>query len=179
MVHGIYEVLLHTHQTPEQTPSESVFSVFLQCPHNCMFEDSAGHNGPDRTRNTNLSGLTSETMWSQHILIELLTVILLLQTHMHFPSCNLSSFSLRRTNPKDYFIVNNPVPTTSLQGIQRTTDAWSCSSKRILFTTHVPIFFFFCKIVPDLSGLKHKVCKMLYHTVFENKNLIHNFMIVS
>ncbi len=86
--HGIYEVLLITHQTPEQTPSESTFSVFLRCPHNCIFEDSTGHNGPDRSRNTNLSALVSETMWSQPILIELLPVILLLQTHIHFPSCN-------------------------------------------------------------------------------------------
>ena len=94
-VHGIYEVLLHTHQTPEQTPSQSAFSAFLRCPHNCIFEDSAGHNGPVRPRNTNLSALASETMWSQPILIELLAVLLLLQTHMHFPSCILSQFSLR------------------------------------------------------------------------------------
>ncbi len=46
MVHGIYEVLLRTHQAPEQTPSQSAFSAFLRCPHNCIFEDSAGHNGP-------------------------------------------------------------------------------------------------------------------------------------
>jgi hypothetical protein len=73
----------------------SQFSAFLRCPHNCIFEDSAGHNGPVRPRNTNLSGLSSETMWSQPILIELLAVLLLLQTHMHFPSRNLSPFSLR------------------------------------------------------------------------------------
>ncbi len=95
MVHGIYEVLLRTHQTPEQTPSQSAFSVFFRCPHNWSFEDSAGHNGPARARNTNLSALASETMWSQPILIEFLPVLLLLQTHMHFPSRNLSSFSLR------------------------------------------------------------------------------------
>ena len=70
MVHGIHEVLLHTHQTPEQTPSQSVFSTFWRFPHNCIFEDSAGHNGPVRVRNTNLSVLTSETMWSQPILID-------------------------------------------------------------------------------------------------------------
>jgi hypothetical protein len=79
MVHEIYEVLLRTHQTPEQTPSQSAFSAFLRCPHNCIFEDSAEHNGPARARNTNLSGLASETMWSQPILIELLAVLLLLQ----------------------------------------------------------------------------------------------------
>ena len=95
MVQGIYEVLLRTHQTPEQTPSQSAFSAFFRCPHNCIFEDSAGHNGPARARNTNLSALASETMWSQPILIELLAVLLLLQTHMHFPSRNLSPFSLR------------------------------------------------------------------------------------
>ncbi len=42
-------------------------------------------------KHTNLS----ESMWSQPILIELLVVLLLLQTHMHFPYCNLSPFSLR------------------------------------------------------------------------------------
>ncbi len=41
MVHERYEVLLRTHQTPEQTPSQSAFSAFLPCPHNCIFEDSA------------------------------------------------------------------------------------------------------------------------------------------
>ncbi len=91
----VYEVLWRTHQTPEQTPSQSAFSAFFRCPHNCIFEDSAGHNGPDRARNTNLSALSSETMWSQPILIELLAVLLLLQTHMHFPFRNLSSFALR------------------------------------------------------------------------------------
>jgi hypothetical protein len=85
MVHEIYEVLLRTHQTPEQTPSQSAFSAFLPCPHNCIFEDSAGHNGPARARKTNLSVLASETMWYQPIFIELLAVLLLLQEHMHFP----------------------------------------------------------------------------------------------
>jgi hypothetical protein len=46
-------------------------------------------------QHTNLSALASETMWSQPIRIELLPVMLLLQTHMDFPSCNLSTFSLR------------------------------------------------------------------------------------
>jgi hypothetical protein len=74
---------------------QSAFSDFFGCPHNCIFEDSVGHNGPARFRNTNLSALASETMWSQPILIELLAVLLLFQTHMHFPSRNLSPFSLR------------------------------------------------------------------------------------
>jgi hypothetical protein len=86
MVQGIYEVLLRTHQTPEQTPSQSAFSAFLPCPHNCIFEDSTGHNGPVRARKTNLSVLVSETMWYQPILIEHLTVLLLLQQHAHFSS---------------------------------------------------------------------------------------------
>ena len=62
-------------------------SSFSWCPHDCIFENSEGHNGPDRVRNTNLSVLDSETMWSQPILIEHLDVLLLLQTHIHFPSC--------------------------------------------------------------------------------------------
>ena len=58
--------------------------------HECIFDHSEEHNGPDRARNTNLSGLVSETMWSQPILIEILAVLLLLlQTHMHFPSLPL------------------------------------------------------------------------------------------
>ena len=36
----------------------------------------------------NLSELDSENMWYQHILIELLTVLLLLQSHIHFSSCS-------------------------------------------------------------------------------------------
>jgi hypothetical protein len=94
MVHELYEVLLSTHQTPEQTPSQSAFSAFLRCPHNCIFEDSAGHNGPARARKTNLSVLASETMWYQPILIELLTVLLLLQAHMQFPSPTSRHFPL-------------------------------------------------------------------------------------
>ena len=94
MVHGICELSFHTHQTHEQTPSQSVFSAFLWCPHNCIFEDSAGHNGPARPRKTNLSVLASETMWYQPILIELLAVLLLLQAHMHFPSPTSRHFPL-------------------------------------------------------------------------------------
>jgi hypothetical protein len=94
MVHEVYEVLLRTRQTPEQTPSQSVFSAFLRCPNNCIFEDSAGHNGPARARKTNLSVLASETMWYQHILIELLAVLLLLQAHMHFSSPDSRHFPL-------------------------------------------------------------------------------------
>jgi hypothetical protein len=90
----IYEVLLTTNQTYEQTPSQSAFSVVLWCPHNCIFEHPEGHNGPVPARNTNLSALASETMWSQPILIELLTVQLLLQTHMLFPSPTSSQFPL-------------------------------------------------------------------------------------
>jgi hypothetical protein len=94
MVHEIYEVLLRTHQTPEQTPSQSAFSAFLPCPHNFIFEDSAGHNGPARVRKTNLSTLSSETMWYQPIFIEFLVVLFLLQEHMHFPSPTSRHFPL-------------------------------------------------------------------------------------
>ena len=37
-----------------------------------IFEHSEGHNDPARVRNTNLSTLAFENMWSQPILIELL-----------------------------------------------------------------------------------------------------------
>ena len=44
------------------------------------------HNGLARAQNSNLSPLTSETMWYQPILIEHLAVLLLLQQHTHFSS---------------------------------------------------------------------------------------------
>ena len=44
------------------------------------------HNGLARAQNSNLSPLTSETMWYQPILIEHLVVLLLLQQHTHFSS---------------------------------------------------------------------------------------------
>ena len=95
--HGSWDIwsfVAHTSNTRTDTVPICFF-CFLAEPHNCIFEDSAGHNGPARSRNTNLSALAFETMWSQPILIELLAVLLLLQTHMHFPSRNLSPFSLR------------------------------------------------------------------------------------
>ena len=42
----------------------------------CIFDHSEEHNGPPRDRNT--TTLTSETMWSQPILIDILTVLVLL-----------------------------------------------------------------------------------------------------
>ena len=70
------------------------FSTFFRCPHNCIFEYSTGHNGPSRTRNTNLAPLAPETMLSQPILIELLVVLLLLPTHILFSSPTSRYFSL-------------------------------------------------------------------------------------
>jgi hypothetical protein len=64
------------------------FSTFFRCPHNCIFEYSTGHNGPSRTRNTNLAPLAPETMLSQPILIELLTVLFLWPTYS-FPPLSL------------------------------------------------------------------------------------------
>jgi hypothetical protein len=60
------KVLLQTHQTYEQT----------------------------RVRNTNLSPLVPETMLSQPFLVELLSVLFLLPTHMLFPSPDSRHFSL-------------------------------------------------------------------------------------
>ena len=65
-------------------------SDFSRCPDKCIFEHSEGHNGPVRTRNTDLSPLVSQNMLSQSILIELLDVILLLQTYMYFTSLPLT-----------------------------------------------------------------------------------------
>ncbi len=44
------------------------------------------HSGLGRARNTNLSVLASKNMGEQRVLIELLSVLLLLQPHFHFSS---------------------------------------------------------------------------------------------
>jgi hypothetical protein len=49
------------------------------------FVANTGHNGPVRVRNTNLSVISSKTMWSQPVLIELLAALLLLQVPCTFP----------------------------------------------------------------------------------------------
>ena len=69
MVHGMYDLITHTSKTRSGTVPITV-SVFSRCPHKCIFEHSEGHNGP--VRNTNLSPVPSESMWSQPILIQLL-----------------------------------------------------------------------------------------------------------
>ncbi len=61
---------------------------FLTLSCQCILTHSVTQDGLTRTRNTNLAVLTSENMWYQHILIELLTVLLLLQPHIHISSCS-------------------------------------------------------------------------------------------
>ena len=81
MVHGIHDLCCtHIKDTSRNLPI--TVSAFSRCPHKCIFEHSEEHNGPVRARNTNLSALASETMCSQPILIEILTV-LLLSTNTH------------------------------------------------------------------------------------------------
>ena len=86
---GYMMFVAHTSNTRTGTVPIAV-SAFSRCPHTCIFGHSEGHNGPDRARNTNLSALASENMWSQPILIELLAVLLLLQTQMTFPPVPLA-----------------------------------------------------------------------------------------
>ena len=96
-----YETLLvngighkrRTHQRHERSVKAAV-SGFSPCTLTCNFTDCEAHNGLDRAQNSNLSPLTSETMWYQPIFIELLTVLLLLQEHMHFPSPTSRHFPL-------------------------------------------------------------------------------------
>jgi hypothetical protein len=74
-----------THQRHERSVKAAV-SGFSPCALTCNFTDCEAHNGLDRAQNSNLSPLTSETMWYQPILIEHLAVLLLLQQHTHFSS---------------------------------------------------------------------------------------------
>ena len=86
---GYMTFVAHASKTPVGTVPIAV-SDFPWCPHKCIFEHSERHTGPARARNTNLSAVSSETMLSQPILIELLAVLVLLQTHMHFPAFPLA-----------------------------------------------------------------------------------------
>ncbi len=68
MVHGIYEVLLRTHQTHEQSRPNQLL-LHSSGVHTTVFSSTLQDiNGPARARNTNLSPLVS----SKPILIELL-----------------------------------------------------------------------------------------------------------
>ena len=88
-----YETLLvngighkrRTHQRHERSVKTAV-SGFSRCALTCNFTHCESHNGLARTQNSNLSPLTSETMWYQPILIEHLAVLLLLHQHAHFSS---------------------------------------------------------------------------------------------
>jgi hypothetical protein len=83
MLHDAYADPLHTRNGQTWLTIKNLMgspSAFISC---------------SKVPNTNLSALASETMWSQPILIELLAVLLLLQTHMHFASCTSRHFSLR------------------------------------------------------------------------------------
>ena len=86
---GCMNFVAHASNRPAYTVPTAV-SAFPPCPHKCIFEHSERHTGPARARNTNLSAVSSETMLSQPILIELLAVLVLLQTHMHFPAFPLA-----------------------------------------------------------------------------------------
>ncbi len=74
-----------THQRHERSVKTAV-SGFSRCAITCNFTHCEAHNGLARTQNSNLSPLTSKTMWYQPILIEHLPVLLLLQQHTHFSS---------------------------------------------------------------------------------------------
>jgi hypothetical protein len=81
MVHGIHDLCCaHIKDTSRNLPI--AVAAFSWCPYKCIFEHSEEYNGPVRARNKNLSALASETMCSQPILIEILTV-LLLSTNTH------------------------------------------------------------------------------------------------
>jgi hypothetical protein len=62
----------------------------------CILTHSASQDGLVLVRNTNLSTLSSEKKWYQNILIELLTVLLLLQPHIHISSCSSLHSSKRK-----------------------------------------------------------------------------------
>jgi len=76
----------HTSKTRESTVNIAV-SGSSRCTWDHL-TDSVPHDGLPRARHTNLSALTSENMWYQHILIELLAVLLLLQPQIHISSCS-------------------------------------------------------------------------------------------
>ncbi len=74
------------YQKTRETTVKITVSGFSRCAWKCIFSHFEAHDGVARVRNSNLSALTSDNMWYQKILIELLTVLLLLQPHIHFSS---------------------------------------------------------------------------------------------
>jgi hypothetical protein len=76
----------HLSKTREATVNIVVFGS-LRCTWKCILTHSVAHDGLARVRNTNISALASENMWYQNILIELLSVLLLLQSHIHISYC--------------------------------------------------------------------------------------------
>jgi hypothetical protein len=82
-------------ETREVTVKITVSGSSL-CMWNCIFAHDESHAGGSRARNMNLSVLDSKNMWYLHILIELLSVLFLLQLHIHF-----SSFSSLLTELKE------------------------------------------------------------------------------
>ena len=80
-----------THVKDTKNHRQIAVSGFSRCPITCILTHSESHNGLARARNTNLSTLVSKTMRYQPILIELLTVLFLLQQHIHFSSSRCDS----------------------------------------------------------------------------------------
>ncbi len=78
------------------SPCYVLFLVPLPVTWNSFLTHDEVHDGVSRVRNTNVPELTSENMWYQHILIQLLTVLLLLQPHIHFSSCFSRGFLTKR-----------------------------------------------------------------------------------
>jgi hypothetical protein len=77
---------VRTLQKHENPPSIIAVSGSSRCTWQCILTHSVGHDGLDRDRNTNISAPVSENMWYQHILIELLAVLPLLQPHIRISS---------------------------------------------------------------------------------------------
>ncbi len=74
--------------------SQSVFSDFFRCPHNCIFEYCAGHNGPNPSSKHESFATSPRNHVVQPFLVEPLSVLFLLPTHMLFPSPDSRHFSL-------------------------------------------------------------------------------------
>ena len=72
-----------------------------RCTWNYIFTHSEAHDGVARARNTNLSALDSENMWYQHILIQLLAALILLQPLLEYRQNKYSrtNFYLVKSQP--------------------------------------------------------------------------------
>ena len=68
-----------------------------------VFFFHAAHDRVSRVRNTNVPALVSENMWYHHIMFELLSVLLLLQPHIHFSSC--SSLYILQNSREEFTLV--------------------------------------------------------------------------